>query len=153
MFCPNCGTLSFPSPSGDITCTNYKCGYTGPANVKMKVQGKEIDLSKTKTTTKAEKREYDIIKDSDQRKGVLSTESYMCPKCDCTEVYFYLEQTRSSDEPETRMLTCKDCGHGWREYWISNHFQHVVQGSNQLQQLRLRMWNSLPVGSSLQIEL
>ena len=116
MFCPECGTLSFPSPSGDITCTNYKCGYTGPANVKMKVEGKEIDLSKTKTTTKAEKREYEIIEDSDQRKGVLSTESYMCPKWDCTEVYFYLEQTRSSDEPETRMLTCKDCGHGWREY-------------------------------------
>ncbi|MBT7244303.1 MAG: transcription factor S, partial [Euryarchaeota archaeon] len=21
-----------------------------------------------------------------------------------------------SDEPETRMLTCKDCGNGWREY-------------------------------------
>ena len=41
----------------------------------MKVEGKEIDLSKTKTTTKAEKREYDLIKDSDQRKGVLSTES------------------------------------------------------------------------------
>ena len=82
----------------------------------MKMDGKEIDLSKTKTTTKAEKREYEIIKDSDQRKGVLSTESYMWPKCDCTEGYFYLEQTRSSDEPETRMLTCKDCGHGWREY-------------------------------------
>ena len=92
MFCPQCGTLSYPSPSGDITCTNYKSDYTGPANVKMKVDAKEIDLSKTKTTTKSEKREYEIIKDSDQRKGVLSTESYMCPKCDCTEVYFYLEQ-------------------------------------------------------------
>ena len=44
MFCPECGTLSFPSPSGDITCTNYKCGYAGPANVKMKVDGKEVDL-------------------------------------------------------------------------------------------------------------
>ena len=63
MFCPECGTLAFPTPSGDINCTNYKCGYTGPANVKMKVEGKEIDLSKTKTTTKAEKREYEIIKD------------------------------------------------------------------------------------------
>ena len=40
----------------------------------------------------------------------------MCPKCDSVEVYAYLEQTRSSDEPETRMLTCKECGHGWREY-------------------------------------
>ena len=63
----------------------------------MKVGGKEIDLSTTKTTTKAEKREYEIIKDSDQRKGVLSTESYMCPKCDCTEVYFYLCLLYTSD--------------------------------------------------------
>ncbi|MBI19290.1 MAG: hypothetical protein CMB73_01795 [Euryarchaeota archaeon] len=42
----------------------------------------------------------------------------MCPKCDSVEVYAYLEQTRSSDEPETRMLTCANvkCKHGWREY-------------------------------------
>ncbi|MBJ47192.1 MAG: hypothetical protein CMB59_04785 [Euryarchaeota archaeon] len=49
-------------------------------------------------------------------KGVLTVGDYMCPKCDGVEVYSYLEQTRSSDEPETRMLTCKNCGHGWREY-------------------------------------
>ena len=36
MFCPQCGTLSFPSPSGDINCTNYKCGYSGPANLTVK---------------------------------------------------------------------------------------------------------------------
>ena len=32
MFCPECGTLAFPTPSGDINCTNYKCGYQGPQN-------------------------------------------------------------------------------------------------------------------------
>ena len=79
MFCPQCGTLAFPSPSGDINCTNYKCGYQGPANLKVKgVDGKEVDLSKVTSSS--------------------------------------LEQTRSSDEPETRMLTCKNCGNGWREY-------------------------------------
>ena len=59
---------------------------------------------------------FEIIKDSDNMQGILTTGDYMCPKCDCVEVYAYLEQTRSSDEPETRMLTCKDCGNGWREY-------------------------------------
>ena len=82
----------------------------------MKVDGKEIDLSKTKTTTKAEKREYEIHRDSDQHHGVETNGEYMCPKCDGTRVYSRLEQTRSSDEPETRMLTCADCKHGWREY-------------------------------------
>jgi len=117
MFCPDCGTLAFPTPSGDINCTNYKCGYQGPANVKVKgVDGKEVDLSKASSSTKAETRVYEVIKDSDEMKGVLTVGDYMCPKCDCVEVYSYLEQTRSSDEPETRMLTCKNCGYGWREY-------------------------------------
>ncbi|MAV03466.1 MAG: hypothetical protein CMA19_04275 [Euryarchaeota archaeon] len=51
-------------------------------------------------------------------KGVLTIGDYICPdlKCQSREVYSYLEQTRSSDEPETRMLTCKECGKGWREF-------------------------------------
>jgi len=109
-------TLSFPSPSGDITCTNYKCGYSGPANLKTKIGGKEVDLSKAKSSTNVESRAYEVIKDSDKMQGVLTKNTYMCPKCDCVEVFSYLEQTRSSDEPETRMLTCKECNHGWREY-------------------------------------
>ena len=123
MFCPKCGPLSFPTPSGDITCTNYKCGYKGPAYLKTKIGGKEVDLSKATSSTKVESRDYEVIKDSDKMQGILNKDTYMCPKrlkngksCDCTEVYAYLEQTRSSDEPETRMLTCKECGHGWREY-------------------------------------
>ena len=64
MFCPKCGTLSFPNPSGDITCTNYKCGYSGPANLVIKgVDGEDVDLSNIKSETKAKDREYEIIKD------------------------------------------------------------------------------------------
>lgn len=107
MFCPECGTLAFPKPSGDINCANYKCGYQGPQNPKYK---------NVQSSTKAKTRVYEVIKDSDELKGVLTTGSYLCPKCECDEVYSYLEQTRASDEPETRMLTCKDCGKGWREF-------------------------------------
>ena len=81
-----------------------------------KIGGKEVDLSKATSSTKVESRDYEVIKDSDKMQGILTKDTYMCPKCDCVEVFSYLEQTRSSDEPETRMLTCKDCGHGWREY-------------------------------------
>ena len=48
-----------------ITCTNYKCGYTGPANVR-KLKEKRL-ISKTKQPRK-QKREYEIIKDSDHAK-------------------------------------------------------------------------------------
>ena len=62
MFCPKCGTLSFPTPSGEINCTNYKCGYKGPANLKTVIGGKEVDLSKAKSSTKVESRDYEVIK-------------------------------------------------------------------------------------------
>ena len=100
MFCPKCGTLSFPSLGmGAISCTNYKCGYQGPANLKVKgADGKEVDLSKASSSTKAETRVYEVTKDSDEMKGTLTVGDYMCPKCDSVEVYSYLEQTRSSDK-------------------------------------------------------
>ena len=45
MFCPKCGTLSFPDPSGKITCPNYKCGYVGPAKLVIKgTDGEDVDL-------------------------------------------------------------------------------------------------------------
>ena len=98
MFCPECGTLSFPTPSGDINCTNYKCGYQGPANVKVKgTDGKEVDLSKISSSTKAETRVYEVIKDSDEMKGVLTVGDYMCPKCDGVEVFSYLCLLYTSD--------------------------------------------------------
>ena len=96
-------------------CKNYLCNYHGPAK-KLDIGGKEIDFDELTSSVEVETREYEIIKDSDKMQGILTTDTYMCPKCDCIEVFAYLEQTRSSDEPETRMLTCKNCGHGWREY-------------------------------------
>ena len=119
MFCPNCGTLSFPDSKGWIKCPNYKCGYEGPLDNTMKdpVTGEEIDLAKISSSSGTPKVvKKDVISDADQHFGVLTKDSYICPKCDCQEVYSELRQTRASDEPETRFLTCKDCKHGWREY-------------------------------------
>jgi len=39
-----------------------------------------------------------------------------CPKCGHNEAYWILKQTRSSDEPETRIYTCTKCEHRWRAY-------------------------------------
>ena len=30
MFCPMCGSLSFPDSKNNIKCPDYKCGYEGP---------------------------------------------------------------------------------------------------------------------------
>ena len=78
--------------------------------------GTEIDLSEASSSSKTETRDRRVIDDADQQRGVLTTKTYICPKCDSDQVYAELQQTRSSDEPETRILTCAECGHGWREY-------------------------------------
>ncbi len=78
--------------------------------------GTEIDLSEATSSSKTESRDRRVIDDADQQRGVLTTKTYICPKCDSDQVYAELQQTRSSDEPETRILTCAECRHGWREY-------------------------------------
>ena len=47
MFCPECGALSFPDSKGWIKCPDYKCGYHGPLDNKMKdpVTGEEKERS------------------------------------------------------------------------------------------------------------
>ncbi len=80
--------------------------------------GEKVDTSDAKSTSEASDLKHlkEVIDDADQHKGVLTTDMYVCPKCEETEVFAELKQTRASDEPETRILTCKNCGHGWREY-------------------------------------
>jgi DNA-directed RNA polymerase subunit M len=39
-----------------------------------------------------------------------------CPECAHGEAYFWLQQTRAGDEPETRFFKCVKCTHTWREY-------------------------------------
>ncbi len=46
MFCPKCGTLGFPDAAGNISCTNYKCGYNGPVGG-VKIGNKEVELKGT----------------------------------------------------------------------------------------------------------
>lgn len=85
----------------------------------MKLQsGVEIDTTDTVTSSKASDLKHlrEVIDDSTQHRGVLTMDAYVCPKCEGTDVYAELKQTRASDEPETRILTCAECSHGWREY-------------------------------------
>lgn len=119
IFCPECGTLAFPGPDGVIKCPNGRCNYVGPAKGKVKLSsGEEIDTIDTKTSSEVADLKHlkEVIDDADQFRGVLTNEMYVCPKCEATDVYAELKQTRASDEPETRILTCKECLHGWREY-------------------------------------
>ena len=40
----------------------------------------------------------------------------ICPKCENKEAFWWMQQTRSADEPPTRFMKCTICGNVWREY-------------------------------------
>ncbi len=98
VFCPKCKTLMFPKDEKFI-CT--KCGF------EKEKEGSAVLVSKRK-----EKETVVLEKNID----ILPKTKVRCPKCDHNEAYWVLRQTRSSDEPETRIYTCVKCGHRWRAY-------------------------------------
>ena len=125
MFCPECGTLGFMEPNGNIRCTNYTCGYEGPltgkdgkgAEFTDPMTGETIDLSKARSSgeTKNLKHLTEVVED-EGGKGVRRVGDIRCPRCDKNEIFVILMQTRSSDEPERKVCTCKNCGKKFREY-------------------------------------
>ncbi|MDP7387749.1 MAG: RPA12/RPB9/RPC11 RNA polymerase family protein [Candidatus Thalassarchaeaceae archaeon] len=124
MFCPDCGTLGFVDPSGNIRCTNYKCGYEGPVGGKdgssatvIGSDGQKIDIVNTKSSTKStDLKHLTEVQAPDVARGTLRVGDYRCPKCDGDRIFVELQQTRSSDEPKTKICTCEACGHRFREY-------------------------------------
>ena len=116
MFCPICGALSFPDSKNNIKCPDYKCGYEGPlAGPDGKggkfidpMSGEEIDLTNAtaKNATKSLKHLTEVVEEEVAR-GTLRVGDYICPNCEENRVYVWMQQTRSSDEPETKMCTCE----------------------------------------------
>ena len=125
MFCPNCGALSYPDTSGNIKCPNYKCGYEGPLSgtdgtggtFTDPMTGETIDLANA-TASGSEKslKHLTEVVEEEEGKGDLRVGDIRCPECDKNEIFVVLMQTRSSDEPETKICTCKNCGKKFREY-------------------------------------
>jgi DNA-directed RNA polymerase subunit M len=98
MFCPKCKSLMFPE--GDILVCQ-KCGYTKDK------EGSSVVV--------AEQRKKDTVV-LEGKNDILPKTRVTCPRCGNKEAYWVLRQTRSSDEPETRIYTCVKCEHRWRAY-------------------------------------
>lgn len=52
--------------------------------------------------------EYRYDKDFD-----METDEFKCGRCKQRKCTYYMLQIRSSDEPMTSFITCKNCGHKW----------------------------------------
>lgn len=103
-FCPKCGAILLPKKQGGKQAYVCSCGHTEPI-------GEDDSLKQTNEASK----DIEII---DEEKDVDANPlvEAECPKCGHNKANFWLEQTRSSDEPETKFFKCEKCKHRWRDY-------------------------------------
>ena len=88
-----------PTPNGFSKCR--KCGAE---------QRLAVEVVKTERETNK-----DIIV-LEEDKPNMPTMEKECEQCGNNVCYFWLIQTRASDEPPTRFFRCTTCRHTWREY-------------------------------------
>ncbi len=101
QFC-KCGSMMLPSGSGLLKCRS--CGKTAKAG------NKSQDL-KIKSVSK--KQEMFVLESQSTH---LPEGDFECPSCGHGKALWFVQQTRSSDEPPTRFFRCTKCSHTWREY-------------------------------------
>lgn len=105
QFCPKCGLVCVSKKEKNKTIlVCRKCGHKikdyKPIEIKEEVKKDPMD-------------EVVII---EEKKEVLPKIRIICPKCSNKEAVWWMQQTRSSDEPPTLFFRCTKCRHSWREY-------------------------------------
>lgn len=103
-FCEKCGSIMVPVKKGK---TSYmKCRSCG-REIRKEMRGLKIVEEKTRTKGVAVI-EHDTT--------LLPLTDKECPKCEHDRAYWWMQQTRSADEPPTQFFRCEQCKHTWREY-------------------------------------
>ncbi|MBI5803739.1 transcription factor S [Candidatus Pacearchaeota archaeon] len=98
-FCEKCGGIIILK-DGKAVCAG--CGRK--INKKLKIRTSE---------KVAEKKGVAVVKKEDNVNPVVDMR---CPKCKNKKCYFWAQQTRASDESETKFYKCTKCEHTWRAY-------------------------------------
>ena len=102
-FCPKCNSALMPVEKDGKLKLGCSCGY------KKRLDHRVI----VKERVKKETRGSGV---SDSEESTIATVKEDCPKCKNPKAYWWTEQTRASDEPETQFYRCTKCKHTWREY-------------------------------------
>ena len=56
-----------------------------------------------------------VIGEQEAKIKTMPTTRMECPKCSNREAYWWMVQTRGSDESPTQFFRCTECGFTWRE--------------------------------------
>lgn len=101
QFCPKCKSIMSPAKKGNATVMKCGCGYTDDKQAKKIVE------------TLKQPQEVAVVNEDEETLPITQED---CEKCENKEAYFWLQQTRAGDEPETKFLKCTKCKHTWRDY-------------------------------------
>lgn len=114
LFCPRCGTILRLRDKAGKNILWCSCGFTAnPEEVKSKLKKESPEEKKeAKEELPKETRRLDIVKELETHPKIKA----VCEKCNNKEAYYWTQQTRGADEPETRFFKCTKCSHTWREY-------------------------------------
>lgn len=107
LFCPKCGSILRLKEKAGKKIVWCSCGFNAEPEKRLEETGKE----EVKTPEK-ETRRIEIIKEIETHPKIAAA----CEKCGNKEAYYWTQQTRGADEPETRFFKCTKCSHTWREY-------------------------------------
>lgn len=103
-FCDKCGSIMIPVKKGKSSY--IKCRGCGR---EMRKEMKNLRIVEEKTRSKGV-----VVIEKDSIPLPLTDKE--CPKCENDRAYWWMQQTRSADEPPTQFFKCEKCKHTWREY-------------------------------------
>ena len=103
MFCPECGSILRPKDKAGKRVLYCTCGFSKSPDDQEVAELKETNSSAKK---------IEVVENLDIRPKIKIT----CEKCANKVAYYWTQQTRGADEPETRFFKCTKCNHTWREY-------------------------------------
>jgi DNA-directed RNA polymerase subunit M len=103
-FCPKCGSITVPIKKGKTTYLKCRgCSFE---------KKREVRALKIIETTKKKRAVAVLEKDTTS----LPLTEKTCPKCEHPRSHWWLQQTRTADEPPTQFFRCEKCKYTWREY-------------------------------------
>lgn len=107
-FCDECGGILVTEQENGHQVTKCRnCGAEGEVEGDYKVTEEKEQDPKDRLN----------VGDSDGDESTRPTTDKECPNCgEETEHEWWMEQTRSSDEPPTRFYECLECGNVHKEY-------------------------------------
>lgn len=104
MFCQKCGSLLRLRDKGNKKVLFCSCGFSKTPD--------EADTNTEMKETVTRHKKIEVIENVEINPKVKTR----CEKCGNNVAYYWTQQTRGADEPETRFFKCTKCNHTWREY-------------------------------------